>query len=225
MSAPRLAIDDVRFSYEAAHEVLDGVSLTLMPGERLCITGPNGGGKSTLLQLIVGLITPASGAITILERDCTNEADFVWARRHVGLVFQDCDAQLFCPTVFDDVAFGPLNLGMTKDQAVDVTERTLEELGLSGLRDKVTYRLSYGQKRLVALATVLAMRPEIILLDEPTTGLDARHEDRLAEILLARPEEMIIVTHNRPFLERVATRACRLEGGTLHDIAVFSGVV
>jgi cobalt/nickel transport system ATP-binding protein len=197
--------------------LLRGVDLRVGEGERVALIGPNGAGKSTLLRLAVGLLAPSAGAIRILGRDCRTEADFRVARASIGLVFQNSDDQLFCPTVLDDVAFGPLNLGQPREQAVAVAEQTLEALGLQGYGARVTHRLSGGEKRLVALATVLAMRPRLLLLDEPTSGLDATSEGRLLEHLAALPQAMLIVSHEQRILERLTTRAVVLEQGVLVD--------
>lgn len=197
--------------------LLRGVDLRVREGERVALIGPNGAGKSTLLRLAVGLLAPNAGAIRILGRDCRTEADFRVARASVGLVFQNSDDQLFCPTVLDDVAFGPLNLGQSPEQAVAVAEQTLEALGLQGYGARVTHRLSGGEKRLVALATVLAMRPRLLLLDEPTSGLDATSEGRLLDHLQALPQAMLIVSHEQRVLERLTTRAVVLQDGVLVD--------
>ena len=136
-------------------------------------------------------------------------------RRRVGLVFQDPDDQLFCPTVKEDIAFGPLNLGCSRQEADAVVEETLALLNLSHLKEQVTHRLSGGQKRLVALATVMAMKPDILLLDEPTNDLDEKTRVRLIEILLSLPQAMIIVSHDRAFREKVVTRTVKMENGQI----------
>lgn len=214
MSHPVLRVNGLRFAYGQDGPLLDNLSLDVAPGERLGLVGPNGSGKTTLLRLIVGLERPQSGSIEILGRARSTDADFAEARREVGLVFQDSDDQLFCPTVHEDVAFGPFNLGLSHAEVHNVVHETLDLLGLRHLEDRVTYRLSEGQKRLVALATVLAMKPRVLLLDEPTTGLDEKHERRLVEVLMGLPQEMLVVSHNEDFLQRVATRTVRL--GTTH---------
>lgn len=215
-SAGLLELSDVCFGYRAP-PLLRGLDLRVGEGERVALIGPNGAGKSTVLRLIVGLLTPSSGRIRVLGRDCRSEADFRVARASVGLVFQNSDDQLFCPTVLDDVAFGPLNLGLPPDQAAAVAERTLAALGLQGYGARVTHRLSGGEKRLVALATVLAMQPRLLLLDEPTSGLDAISEGRLLEHLMALPQAMLIVSHEQRVLERLTTRAVVLQDGALVD--------
>jgi cobalt/nickel transport system ATP-binding protein len=191
------------------------VDLSLGPGERVALIGPNGAGKSTLLHLLVGLQVPSAGEVQAFGRARRVEADFHEVRARAGLLFQDSDDQLFCPTVLEDVAFGPLNLGRTTEEARTDALRTLAALGLSGFEERVTHRLSAGEKRLVALATVLAMNPRVLLLDEPTNGLDEATETRLTELLAGMPQAMLIVSHDRRFLERLATRAVVLAEGRL----------
>jgi cobalt/nickel transport system ATP-binding protein len=158
----------------------------------------------------MGLERANGGAIEVLGRACRTEADFVLARRQMGLVFQDCDDQLFCPTVHEDVAFGPFNLGLKHTEVHQIVRETLDLLGLEHLEQSVTYRLSAGQKRMVALATVLAMKPRILLLDEPTTGLDEKYRARLLDVLLKLSQEMLVVSHDDEFLAQVATRTVAL---------------
>jgi len=201
-----IRVEHLTFGYGHDTPILDDVSLSVGEGERVALVGPNGSGKTTLLRLLMGLEQRRSGRIEILDEVRGSEEAFADARRAVGLMFQDSDDQLFCPTVHEDVAFGPFNLGMGHSEVHEVVRETLALLGIEHLEHKVTYRLSEGQKRLVALATILAMRPRILLLDEPTTGLDRAYEDRLAEVLIGLPLEMLIVSHNEGFIGKVATR-------------------
>lgn len=207
-----LHVRGLSFGYPASTNgrLIDGFSLELGEGERVGLVGPNGCGKTTLLRLLMGLERANGGAIEVLGHSCRTEADFAAARRQMGLVFQDCDDQLFCPTVHEDVAFGPFNLGLKHAEVHQVVHETLNLLGLEHLEQSVTYRLSAGQKRMVALATVLAMKPRILLLDEPTTGLDEKFEQRLIDVLLGLPQEMLIVSHDQHFLEKVTTRVAVL---------------
>lgn len=210
-----IRLDGVGFAYDGAHRVLDGVDFTLSAGERVALNGPNGAGKTTLLHLMVGLVTPQSGRVIAFGRERRGEKDFVEVRARAGLLFQDADDQLFCPTVAEDVAFGPLNQGKSKDEARAITHQVLAELGLEGLEHRVTHKLSGGQKRLVSLAAVLAMRPEALLLDEPTNALDEATRARLLDILAGLPLAMVIVSHDRDVTERLATRSVTLAGGKL----------
>jgi len=212
-----LALDDVVFAYRPDRPVLAGCSFRLSPGERVGLIGPTGSGKTTLLALIVGLLRPAAGRIEVFGKVRRSEGDFHEVRARAGLLFQDADDQLFCPTVAEDVAFGPLNLGKSRQEVRLVVADTLRSLGLAGYEDRITYQLSGGEKRLVALATVLAMQPELLLLDEPTASLDEEATDRVAEILLNLPQAMILVSHDQQFLKRTATRVVRLRAGRLED--------
>ena len=209
MSAPLLVLAGVDFGYQG-RPVLEGADLALQGGERLALVGPNGSGKTSLLHLLVGLLRPAGGKVRAFGAERHSETDFREVRLRVGLLFQDSDDQLFCPTVLEDVAFGPLNQGRGAEEARAVAESTLGVLGLSGLGERVTHRLSGGEKRLVALAGVLAMQPEVLLLDEPTNGLDEATEQRLVEHLAGLPQAMIFVSHDRRLVGRLATRAVLL---------------
>ncbi|TLP49260.1 MULTISPECIES: energy-coupling factor ABC transporter ATP-binding protein [Cohaesibacter] len=213
--APLLETDNLHFGYHGFAPCLNGVSFALHAGERLGLVGHNGAGKSTLLHVLVGLNKASAGRIGAFGRDYQTEEDFRLLRRRVGLVFQDPDDQLFCPTVAEDVAFGPLNLGYSKEDAMSIVDETLAALNLTEFRDRVTHKLSGGQKRLVSLATVLAMKPDILLLDEPTNALDEKTRLRLIEILVSLPQAMIVVSHDRAFREDVVTRTILMEGGQI----------
>jgi cobalt/nickel transport system ATP-binding protein len=208
-------LSDVHFAYGPPRPVLADCTLRLGAGERVGLIGSNGSGKTTLLSLIVGLAWPTAGRIEVFGKVRSREADFHEVRQRVGLLFQDADDQLFCPTVAEDVAFGPMNLGKPRDEVRRIVARTLRWLELEGYEDRVTHKLSGGEKRLVALATVLAMEPEVLLLDEPITGLDEAASQRVVEILAELPQAMLIVSHDRPFLKRIATRTLLLADGRL----------
>ena len=191
--------------------VFEGLDLALDAGERIGLVGPNGVGKTSLLHAMVGLLPLSAGTLAVFGRHCRRESDFAEVRRRVGLLFQDSDDQLFCPTVAEDVAFGPLNLGATRAEAQAIAGRTLARLGLAGFEDRITYRLSGGEKRLVALAIILAMSPDALLLDEPTTGLDEESEARMLDLLSALDEAMVIVSHDRAVIDRLASRVLHLD--------------
>ncbi|WP_420408164.1 energy-coupling factor ABC transporter ATP-binding protein [Hoeflea sp.] len=210
-------LSDIRFGYPGHPPVLDGAGFLLEQGDRLAITGHNGAGKSTLLRIMVGLLTPASGRVVAFGKECRQEVDFHDVRRRAGLVFQDADDQLFCPTVAEDIAFGPLNLGKSRDEALAIVETVLARLDLMRFRDRITHKLSGGEKRLVTLAAVLAMEPDVLLLDEPTNALDEENEARLTEILLSLPQAMIVVSHDPHFRMKIATRSLRLSEGRLAE--------
>jgi cobalt/nickel transport system ATP-binding protein len=210
-----LRLTDVHFGYGPQRPVLSGCGFALAPGERVALRGPNGSGKTTLLHLIVGLLKPVSGQIEAFGRLRTVEADFHEVRRRVGLLFQDADDQLFCPTVAEDLAFGPLNLGRPRGEVRQIVAARLAELGLSGYEQRITHKLSGGEKRLVALAAVLAMDPEVLLLDEPVNALDDAATARLVEIVNRLPQAMVIVSHDRDFLRQTTNATLRLCDGRL----------
>ena len=208
-------LEDVTFAYDSRRPVLDGADLKLFPGDRIGLTGTNGCGKTTLLHIIAGLLKPQSGSVRVFGSERRQEADFREVRARVGLVFQNADDQLFCPTVLEDVAFGPLNLGRTPDEARALASATLDRIGLAGFEDRITYRLSGGEKRLVALATVLSMDPEVLLLDEPVSGLDGEARSRVIEVLREVSQALLVVSHDRSLIRDVAHGESVLRDGRL----------
>ncbi|MEB8386684.1 ABC transporter ATP-binding protein [Rhodobacteraceae bacterium KMM 6894] len=213
-----IELDDIHICYPGQAAILSGASLRLFPGQRLSLTGPNGSGKSTLLRVILGLQTPQRGVVRAFGRPRAQEADFHEVRRRVGLVFQDADDQLFCPTVAEDIAFGPLNLGKSKAEAIEIVDRLLEELRLMHLRDRITHKLSGGEKRLITLATVLAMEPEVLLLDEPTNALDPENEARLVEILQGLPQTILLVSHSVQFRAKITNAEIEIRDGVIQPV-------
>lgn len=222
MSAALLAMHGVHLAYPGGRQVLEGVDFALADGERVAIVGANGAGKTTLLHLLVGLRRPTAGTITAFGSERRGEADFREVRTRVGLLFQDPDDQLFCPTVLEDVAFGPLNLGRSRRDAVAIAERTLGALGLTGFGDRITHKLSGGEKRLVSLASVLAMEPEVLLLDEATNGLDADSHARLTELLRGLPQAIAFVSHDERLIASLATRAVLMTAGRLAEASLHA---
>jgi cobalt/nickel transport system ATP-binding protein len=220
MSDALVWLDDVHFTYPPNRMVLAGCRLCLTRSDRIGLTGSNGSGKTTLLKSIVGLVRPTAGRLEVFGKSRTHERDFQEVRGRVGFLFQDSDDQLFCPTVAEDVAFGPLNLGKSREEASGIVAQTLGSLGLEGYEDRITYQLSGGEKRLVALAAVLAMQPEVLLLDEPTSGLDSGATERVMNILESLSQAMVIVSHDRSVLERIATKCLRLSAGRLEPADV-----
>ncbi len=212
---PQICFKQISFGYQGRKLILDKLDFTLYAGERVGLLGPNGSGKTTLLHIIMGLLKPLSGEIQILGRPVRAEKDFREVYRKVGLLFQDADDQLFCPTVLEDVAFGPLNLNKSKAEAIAIAQKTLAYLGLSGFEHRVTHQLSGGEKRLVALATVLAMEPEVLLLDEPSTGLDDETRTRLGHVLTHIHQSYILISHESHFMQATANTFYRLENGKL----------
>ncbi|WP_027723426.1 energy-coupling factor ABC transporter ATP-binding protein [Maridesulfovibrio zosterae] len=205
MSAAIFSLKEISFSYTDGAEILNNVNFKLNAYDKIALTGHNGSGKTTLLHLIMGLLKPTSGKILYKDVPMVGEKDFQELRKGVGLLFQQADDQLFCPTVIEDVAFGPLNLGKTCDEAREIAMYTLCMLGLSGYENRVSYRLSGGEKKLVSLATVLAMQPEALVLDEPTNDLDPSMRARLIEILNSLDVAMLVVSHDLDFLKQTTT--------------------
>jgi cobalt/nickel transport system ATP-binding protein len=215
MNERLIGLDKVSFAYGPDRPVLDECSFSLGRHDRVGLIGANGSGKTTLLSLVVGLVRAQSGSIEVLGKVRSRESEFHEIRGPVALLFQEAEDQLFNPTVAEDVAFGPLNLGKTREETLRIVDDTLRSLGLEGYSHRITHKLSGGEKRLVSLATVLAMRPEVLLLDEPTAGLDDDAVGRVTEILNGLPQPMLIVSHDRQFLSRMTNRSVRLAGGKL----------
>ncbi len=211
-----IRLRNIRFKYNSGY-ILDGLDLNVTPGDRIGLVGPNGSGKTTLCQIIMGLLTPESGEVEIFGKVRVGEPDFQQIRGKIGFLFQDADDQLFCPTVLEDVAFGPLNLGKSPAEAKRIVAKTLDSLSLKGFEDRITYQLSGGEKRLVSLATVLAMEPDMLILDEPTGGLDDETIERLIHILNESNLTFILVSHDREFLERTTNKLLRIKNGMIAE--------
>ncbi|MBI3942080.1 MAG: ABC transporter ATP-binding protein [Chloroflexi bacterium] len=207
-------IEQVVFSYDQKHLALDDVTLEIYAGERLAILGSNGSGKSTLLKLMDGLYFPQQGEVRYrgnhLTQELLNQENFAFAfRRAVSLVFQDSDVQLFSPSVWDEVAFAPLQLDLAQAEVEARVEEALGGLNISTLRDRAPHRLSGGEKKKVAIASVLSLRPEIWLLDEPTAGLDPRSQSWLIDFIQARWRQgntIVTATHDLDVLDDIADR-------------------
>ena len=212
-SEPVFRLEGISYRYHGRHPALDQVDLVVEPGEQLVILGANGSGKSTLLKILDGLYRPTSGRIWAFGEEITDAADDPerarWLHRRVGLVFQDPDVQLFSPTVYDDVAFGPLQLGWPEEQVREHVEHALRAMEVSHLADRAPYELSGGEKKRVAIATVLAMDPEVILLDEPTANLDPRTRVALVHLIRGMRDlgkTVILTTHELDIVPILATR-------------------
>jgi len=163
----------------------------------------------------MGLLKPTSGNFEVFGKPAQEEKDFREIRRKIGLLFQDADDQLFSPTVLEDVAFGPLNLGKSKEEAIAVAQSTLAFLGLTGFENRLTYKLSGGEKRLVSLATILSMEPEVLLLDEPMAGLDDQTKEKLKRTLVALDLSYIVISHEIDFLSEITDFTYTMAGGKI----------
>ena len=213
----------LRHRYADGTEALRGVNLQLSPRENLFIFGPNGSGKTSLLLRLCGLLE-GPGDILVEGQPVDSKAPET-LRRRVGVVFQDADDQLFMPTVIEDVSYGLLNQGKTADEAVHLAEQALAQVNALDLREKAPYHLSGGEKRRVALAGVLAMKPEILILDEPTTSLDPPGQRELLRILAGLDQAKIITTHDTHFAQALGGRALFLEHGLVTGEGTVRDVV
>jgi cobalt/nickel transport system ATP-binding protein len=216
LKPPLIQLQRVSFRYIYQQvNVLNNINFNLYAGERVGLMGANGCGKSTLLRLLVGLHQINTGTLEILGKQPRTEQDFVAVRNALGFLFQDVDDQLFCPTVAQDIAFGPLNQGKSLCQAQEITQQVLQLLNLTEYEQRITYKLSGGEKRLIALATVLAMQPQVFLLDEPTSGLDNQFRQRILTVLQELPQAMLIASHDNDFLTQLTQRQVILVDGRL----------
>jgi cobalt/nickel transport system ATP-binding protein len=220
------ALIDVRglhFHYDDGTPALNGIDFRLMPGETVALLGANGSGKTTFVLHLNGLLT-GEGAITVCGMPVAKDT-LTKVRQKIGLVFQDSDNQLFMPTVLEDVAFGPLNMGLDREQAVERAQAALEQVGMSAALKKAPYHLSAGEKKRVAIAGILAMEPEILILDEPTTFLDPPGQRALAELMQSLPQAKILVTHDVEFALALAERAVFFEKGTVAGEGTVTEIV
>jgi cobalt/nickel transport system ATP-binding protein len=209
-----VALRHVRFAYPDGHLALDDVSLEIAAGERVAILGPNGAGKSTLCLHLNGILRPQSGTVSIggvgIDDDTVQQA-----RRRVGVVFQDPDDMLFMPTVGQDVAFGPANLGLSRPQIAERVDEALAMVDMTDHIDRPPHHLSFGQRKRVACAAVLAMRPEVLVLDEPSSNLDPRARREFGEILAGLEQTLLLVTHDLPYAWQLCGRAIIIDGGRI----------
>ncbi len=209
-------LKNITFSYPGCDPVLEKLNIQFQKGSKIGLMGPNGSGKTTLFHIIMGLLKPSAGKIEIFNTPVETENDFRKVREKIGLLFQDADDQLFSPTVLEDVAFGPLNLGKTKSDAMDIAKNTLDFLGLNGFEERITYKLSGGEKKLVSLATVLAMEPEVLLLDEPTSGLDDKTKETIKNVLMSLDLSYILISHEIDFLADITDSIYTLQSGAIN---------
>lgn len=213
-SEPSLEVEGLAFAYPDGHQTLFGVDLRIERGERVALLGPNGAGKTTLVLHLNGILTPTSGSVAVSGLPVVRE-HLLDVRRRVGIVFQDPDDQLFMTTVAQDVAFGPRNLGLSADEVDARVEEALTDVGMLDVADRPPHHLSFGQKRRVAVATVLAMRPEILVLDEPSSNLDPASRRELAEIVDGLDITVLMVTHDLPYALQLCERSVVLSEGRM----------
>ncbi|MBX6389537.1 MAG: ABC transporter ATP-binding protein [Frankia sp.] len=211
---PSIDVRGLAFAYPDGRQVLFGVDLQIARGERVALLGPNGAGKTTLVLHFNGILRGGAGEVRIGGLP-VGPGTLPEIRRRVGLVFQDPDDQLFMPTVGEDVAFGPANLGLRGAELAARVDEALAAVGLSGHRDRPPHHLSLGERRRAALATVLAMRPEVLVLDEPSSNLDPAGRRELAEILLGLDVTLLMVTHDLPYALQLCPRSVVLSGGVV----------
>jgi cobalt/nickel transport system ATP-binding protein len=217
MSTPSLEIKELAFAYPDGNQALYGVNIKIEKGERVALLGPNGAGKTTLILHINGIHAAGHGQVFVagVLVDSKNPETLRNIRSRVGIVFQDPDDQLFMPTVGEDVAFGPYNMGLRGAELDKAVDQALILVGMLEFKDRPPHHLSFGQRRRVAVATVLAMKPEILILDEPSSNLDPASRRELAEILNSLDITLLMVTHDLPYAVELCPRSLILAGGVI----------
>lgn len=214
MSEPIIDVRNLEFAYPDGTRALRGVTFQLGRGEAVALIGANGAGKSTLLMHLNAYLAPCRGELRVAGAAVT-KASAPAARRAVGVVFQDPDDQLFMPTVLEDVAFGPLNAGQPPEEARQTAERALARVGMSHVAGRPPYRLSAGEKRAVAIAAVLALEPDVLVMDEPSSNLDPRGRRRLINLLRSFDHARLIATHDLELVVEVCPRVLVMDGGCI----------
>jgi cobalt/nickel transport system ATP-binding protein len=216
-STPSLLIENLAFAYPDGNQALFGVNLRIEKGERVALLGPNGAGKTTLVMHMNGIHPTAHGSVHVAGQlvDSKDKESIKLIRSKVGIVFQDPDDQLFMPTVGEDIAFGPFNMGKRGAELDAIVDDALQLVGMSEFKDRPPHHLSFGQRRRVAVATVLAMKPEILVLDEPSSNLDPASRRELADILRSLDITMVMVTHDLPYAFELCERSVILSGGVI----------
>lgn len=212
-----LEVNRLAFAYADGHQALFGVDFKIKRGERVALLGPNGAGKTTLVMHLNGILSAGHGYVKVNDVlvDTANKESLKQIRSMVGIVFQDPDDQLFMPTVWEDVAFGPRNMGFTESEIEIAVENALTKVGMREFADRPPHHLSFGQRRRVALATVLVMNPEILVLDEPSSNLDPASRRELSEILKNLDVTILMVTHDLPYAYELCDRSLILNKGEI----------
>ncbi|GGY93646.1 putative ABC transporter ATP-binding protein [Streptomyces poonensis] len=213
-AAPSLEVSGLAFAYPDGHQALFGVDFSIARGERVALLGPNGAGKTTLVLHLNGILTGGAGTVKVAGLP-VGRKHMAEIRRRVGIVFQDPDDQLFMPTVREDVAFGPAAAGLKGAELEARVDRALAQVGMAEFKDRPPHHLSFGQRRRVAVATVLAMEPEILVLDEPSSNLDPASRRELADILRSLDVTVLMVTHDLPYALELCPRALILSEGVI----------
>ena len=206
-----IEIEQLTYSYPDGHQALHEVSLVIKPGEKVALVGPNGAGKSTLILHLNGILS-GPGKVRVCGME-VNKENLSQVRAMVGMVFQSPEDQLFSPTVFDDVAYGPIYQGLSPEVIQDRVRQALDAVGMSEYGGRVSHHLSLGEKKRIAIATVLSMQPEVLILDEPTAGLDPRARRAFIDLLRALPMTMLVSSHDMLFVEELFPRMVILDGG------------
>ena len=206
-----IEIEQLTYSYPDGHQALHEVSLVIQPGEKVALVGPNGAGKSTLILHLNGILS-GPGQVRVCGME-VNKENLSQVRAMVGMVFQSPEDQLFSPTVFDDVAYGPIYQGLSPEVIQDRVRQALDAVGMSEYGGRVSHHLSLGEKKRIAIATVLSMQPEVLILDEPTAGLDPRARRAFIDLLRALPMTMLVSSHDMLFVEELFPRMVILDGG------------
>jgi len=209
-----LQVHDLHFSYHDGLAALRGVSFEMCEGEKVALVGPNGAGKSTLMLHLNGILSGRRGEVTVEGNRLTHD-NLPAIRAMVGLVFQNPDDQLFSPTVFEDVAFGPLHMGLPMDEIESRVKSALEAVRMSSFRDRLSHHLSVGEKKRIAIATVLSMNPQILILDEPSAGLDPRGRRTLINLLRELPITMLVSTHDMRLVQELFPRTIVMDEGQI----------
>jgi cobalt/nickel transport system ATP-binding protein len=215
MAQPAVEVDGLTYAYPDGRQALAGLSFSVAPGEAVGLVGPNGAGKTTLFLCLCGVLRAKARAVRVGGLDPSDPDQRKQLPARVGIVFQNSDDQLFSSNVFDDVAFGPLNLGLAPDEVRGRVAEALARVGMAGQEQRVPFHLSGGEKRRVALAGVLAMRPEVLLLDEPSMFLDGRGRRELIALVNELPGTKLIASHDLALVRRTCSRVLLLDGGTL----------
>ncbi len=224
MSHHKLEVKDLNFMYPDGHKAINGISFCIHHGESVGIVGANGAGKSTLLMLIMGILFPTKGQVLIGDVKVT-KSTLPMIRQRLGMVFQDPDDQLFMTTVYDDVAFGPRNYKLDEDEVHERVIEALELVGIAHLKDRAPFKLSGGEKRVAAMATVLSMQPDVLIMDEPTSSLDPKSRRRIMNILKGFDHTKIITSHDLDMIFDICHRVIVIKDGGIAADGITSEIL